>query len=90
MGAGRDGGAVQRARMPDPRAEGRTAGRGHHVPGTERRGEGCRLLLHRRGDKSKNPVMAGPGGPAFLIEWISHADFVQTLCKFIELFVRIE
>lgn len=34
--------------------------------------------------------MAGPDGPAFLLEWISHANFVQTICKFIELFVRIE
>lgn len=76
--------------MLDPRAEGGAAGGGHHVPGAERRGEGCGLLLHRRGHKSKNPVMAGPDGPAFLIEWISHADFVQTLCRFIEFFVRIE
>ena len=37
-----------------------------------------------------DPVEEGLAALPLLIEWISHADFVQTLCKFIELFVRIE
>nr|DAR41727.1 MAG TPA: hypothetical protein [Caudoviricetes sp.] len=33
--------------------------------------------------------MAGPGGPAFLIEWISHADSLNFLCALSEILMQI-